>query len=113
MTQHLERIRLNWSEFILFYFILFYFMCMAILPTCSPLYHRALRSQKRVSNSYGARVKDGCEPPCGCWESTSGPLEDQPVLSTAEPAPSLQPQFQGFFFLIHNTDEHRSWELLG
>ena len=32
---------------------------------------------------------DGCEPPCGCWELNSGPLEEQPVLSTVEP--SLQP----------------------
>jgi hypothetical protein len=33
---------------------------------------------------------DGCEPPCGCWELNSGPLEEQPVLLTTEP--SLQPQ---------------------
>jgi hypothetical protein len=32
---------------------------------------------------------DGCEPPSACWELNSGPLEDQPVLLTAEP--SLQP----------------------
>jgi hypothetical protein len=31
----------------------------------------------------------GCEPPCGCWDSNSGPLEEQSVLLTAEP--SLQP----------------------
>ena len=34
-------------------------------------------------------ITDGCEPPCGCWELTSGPLEEQSVLLTAEP--SLQP----------------------
>ena len=34
-------------------------------------------------------IPDGCEPPCGCWELNSGPLEEQPVLLTAEP--SLQP----------------------
>ena len=34
-------------------------------------------------------VMDGCEPPCGCWELNSGPLEEQSVLLTAEP--SLQP----------------------
>jgi hypothetical protein len=32
---------------------------------------------------------DGCEPPYGCWELNSGPLEEQSVLLTAEP--SLQP----------------------
>jgi len=31
----------------------------------------------------------GCEPPCGYWELNSGPLEEQPVLLTAEPP--LQP----------------------
>jgi hypothetical protein len=29
---------------------------------------------------------DGCEPPCGCWELNSGPLEEQSVLTTAESA---------------------------
>jgi hypothetical protein len=41
--------------------------------------------QKRVSNL----VTDGCEPPCGCWDLNSGPLEKQSVLLTAKP--SLQP----------------------
>jgi len=31
------------------------------------------------------------EPPCGCWELNSGPLEEQSVLLTTEP--SLQPYF--------------------
>jgi hypothetical protein len=30
-----------------------------------------------------------CEPPCGCWELNSGPLEEQLVLLTTKP--SLQP----------------------
>jgi hypothetical protein len=34
-------------------------------------------------------ITDGCEPPCGCWELNSGPLEEQTVFSTTEP--SLQP----------------------
>ena len=29
---------------------------------------------------------DGYEPPCGCWELNPGPLEEQPVLLTAEPS---------------------------
>ena len=33
-------------------------------------------------------IIDGCEPPCGCWELSSEPLEKQPVLLT--PEPSLQ-----------------------
>jgi hypothetical protein len=35
-------------------------------------------------------ITDGCEPPCGCWESNSGPLEGQSVLITAEPSLQLQ-----------------------
>jgi hypothetical protein len=31
-----------------------------------------------------------CEPPCGCWEMNSGPLEEQTVLLTAEPAPKTK-----------------------
>jgi len=41
--------------------------------------------QKRASDP----ITDGCEPPCGCWDLNSGPLEEQSVLLTAEP--SLQP----------------------
>ena len=38
--------------------------------------------QKRASDL----ITDGCEPPCGCWELNSGPLEGQSVLLTAEPS---------------------------
>jgi hypothetical protein len=31
-----------------------------------------------------------CEPPCGCWELNSGPLEEQSILLTTKP--SLQPE---------------------
>jgi hypothetical protein len=41
--------------------------------------------QKRASDP----IIDGCEPPCGCWDLNSGPLEELSVLLTAEP--SLQP----------------------
>jgi hypothetical protein len=36
--------------------------------------------QKRASDP----ITDGCEPPCGCWELNSGPLEEQsvPLLSS-------------------------------
>jgi len=43
--------------------------------------------QKRASDS----IMDGCEPPCGCWELNSGPLEEQSVLLTTEP--SLRPSY--------------------
>ena len=35
-------------------------------------------------------ITDGCEPPCGCWELNSGPLdEQQSVLLTTEPSLQL------------------------
>jgi hypothetical protein len=37
---------------------------------------------------------DGCEPPCGCWDLNSRPLEEQLVLLTTES--SLQPLFSFF-----------------
>ena len=49
------------------------------------MYVSTLSYQKRASDS----ITDGCEPPCGCWELNSGPLEKQSVLLTTEP--SLQP----------------------
>lgn len=36
-----------------------------------------------------AGVKDICEPPCVCWESSPGPLGEKLVLLTTEPP--LQP----------------------
>jgi hypothetical protein len=40
------------------------------------------RHQKRASDP----ITDGCEPPCGCWELNSGPLEEQSVFLTTEPS---------------------------
>ena len=48
------------------------------------------RHQKRVTDL----ITDGCEPPCGWWDLSSGPLEEQSVLLTAEP--SLEPP--GYLF---------------
>jgi hypothetical protein len=55
-----------------FVFLIIYFMYLST-------------HQKRASDP----ITDGCEPPCGCWELNSGPLEEQSVVFTAEP--SLQP----------------------
>jgi hypothetical protein len=40
-------------------------------------------------------ITGGCQPPCGCWELNSGPLEEQSVLLTAET--SFQSRSQLFF----------------
>ena len=50
-----------------------------ILSACMP------EGQKREPDL----ITDGCEPPCGCWELNSGPLEEQAMLLTSEP--SLHP----------------------
>jgi hypothetical protein len=39
-------------------------------------------------------ITDGCEPPCGCWDLNSGPLEEQSVLLTT--APSHHPPTPSF-----------------
>ena len=46
--------------------------------------------QKKASDL----IIDGCEPPCGCWELNSGPLEEQPVLLTTEPSLQTKKQFK-------------------
>jgi hypothetical protein len=55
--------------------------------------------QKRASEL----IKDGCEPPCGCWDLNSGPAEEHLVLLTTEP--SLQPRKVPFVIgLVKPTD---------
>ena len=41
---------------------------------------------------------DSCEPPCGCWELNSGPLEEQLVFLTAEPSLQLPLTLFSFSF---------------
>jgi hypothetical protein len=42
--------------------------------------------QKRAATDF---IMDGCEPPHGCWDLNSGPLEEQSVF--LPPEPSRQP----------------------
>ena len=44
------------------------------------------RGQKRVSCPPGTGLTDVCESPRGCWELNSGPQQEQPVLSPAQPS---------------------------
>jgi hypothetical protein len=60
-----------------------------VLSACMP------PCQKRVKDL----LIDGCEPPCGCWELNSGPLEEQSVLSTSEP--SLQPCYRSIWLPVY------------
>lgn len=56
-----------------------------LCTVCMPGTHGV---QKRASNSPSIRVTDGCELPCGCWESNWGPLKEHVLSSTV---PTLQP----------------------
>jgi len=70
----------------LYFFFFFFLKHLFIMYTSYcflPAYTPA--GQKRAPDL----IIDGCEPPCGCWELNSGPLEEQTVLLTSEP--SLQP----------------------
>ena len=64
------------SFFIFFRFIYYVYN---ILPPCMPA------CQRRAPDL----ITGGCEPPCGCWELNSEPLEEQPAFLATEP--SLQP----------------------
>jgi hypothetical protein len=46
---------------------------------------------------------DGCEPPCGCWDLNSGPLEEQSGTLThwtIPPAPQLIPYLKKVYIYI-------------
>jgi hypothetical protein len=56
----------------------------------------------------GHPIRDGCEPPCGCWELNSGPSEEQSVLLTTEP--SLQPLCPFFWRWVEKCSELGWWK---
>jgi hypothetical protein len=60
--------------------ILFFFKYLFIICKYTVVCLQTL--QKRASDF----VMDGCEPPCGCGDLNSGPLEEQSALLTTEPA---------------------------
>ena len=73
------------------------FLCASIFCIHACLWEIARSSET------GIGVTDSCELPCGFWELNPSPLEEQPVLLTAEP--SLQPSILSFksennFFLL-------------
>lgn len=54
------------------------------------------------ARSFGPGVTDSCVLSCGCWESNTDPLEEQPMLLTTET--SLQPLIMAFkpFIPVHS-----------
>jgi len=73
-----------------FFFLRFIYYIYYIEVHCSCLQTH----QKRASDL----ITDGYEPPCGCWDLNSGPLEEQSVLLTTEP--SLQPPQNLFLMMV-------------
>ena len=55
-----------------------WYECFAYMYVCAPYVLGALRG-------HGTELKDGCEPPCGCWEP-SPHLEEPQTFLTTEPS---------------------------
>lgn len=68
-----------------------YSFILCVLPACVSVHHvcavpsNARRGHQNPCNG----VTEDCELPFGCWESSPGPLGEQPVLLTTKS--SLQP----------------------
>lgn len=67
-------------------------MCLGILVTCMPLYIMYVRCPWSPEEAIGFPrniVRDGYELSCRHWEWTLGSLEDQQMVLTPGPSPSL------------------------
>lgn len=62
---------------------------MCALVCFSTMWMSGARKAKDDVWSFGAGVKDDCEPPGRCWELNPGPLIEQVLLNTEQ---FLQPQ---------------------
>ena len=88
LSLHLENLAqrvkpcMHGRQYPIFFFNFFRFYLFIMYTTFLPCMPAG---QKRAPDL----IIDGCEPPCGCWELNSGPLEEHSVLLTSEP--SLQP----------------------
>lgn len=66
--------------------------------------------QRRLLDSPVTGVKNGCEPPCGGWESNLGPVNETVTVTTE---PSLQ-SLDSFIFtlkIIYRTLLVETWKL--
>lgn len=69
--------------------VLYVCECFAYMYVCFACMPGRCRGQKRSPRS---EVTVSCETPCWCWESNSGPLEDQPVFLTSGPSFQSRPR---------------------
>lgn len=68
-------------------------MGMSVLLACVQEYHVLAcypQSSEEILRSPGTGVKDGCKPPCGCWELNLDHLKKEPMVLTAKPALSFK-----------------------
>jgi hypothetical protein len=66
--------------------------------------------QKRASDL----ITGGCEPPCGCWDLNSGPLQEQSLLLPAEPScqpinKPFKPKKYNSNTKVHKIKEHNTY----
>jgi hypothetical protein len=71
--------------YLLFSLKILFILCIWVHCSCLQTH------QKRASDP----ITDGCEPPCGCWDLNSGPLEEQSALLTSGPAPQCTFTLEG------------------
>lgn len=65
-------------------------MCISILPMCvyvTHLYLVPLEARREHWISLELELQTSCELPCGFWELNPVPLEEHPLLISAEPSP--------------------------
>jgi hypothetical protein len=82
---------------------------MSALSVCTPA------CQKRALYP----ITDGCEPPCGCWELNSGPLEEQPPLQSPqflmfkarEPFVIFHTQAKAHFIFLLGVSQGRNYKM--
>jgi hypothetical protein len=61
--------------------LLFFHLNIYLFISCIGIHHCSLQTQQRRASDL---ITDDREPPCGCWELNSGPLEEQSVFLTTE-----------------------------
>lgn len=85
----------------LFFKFTFFCVCVGVLLACicAPCVCLILGWSEYSVLSPGTRA--GYEPPCMCWESNLGSLEEWPVLFITEPSPQ--------FLRLHIFNFHRLW----
>jgi hypothetical protein len=78
--------KLPWVSFVIFFSLFLSLFFKGLFILCMWVHCPSLQThRKRTSDP----ITDGCEPPCGCWELNSGPLEEQSALKSWAISPAL------------------------